>query len=172
MGERNFTKKKPGITLTVTPVRRKLAVAVVVLTIGTVAFESEVLDVFSSAGSVADGNQPSDPFSDLELILEEFGDDEESPSAPRTESEVGTQSAAADDTFPMLIPSADAPTAVSARPVSFPRQLKETSGVQTDHGQPPSALRGSGAYSFHATNSDQSAAATGIRFTGDIQPNQ
>ncbi|MCP4782050.1 MAG: hypothetical protein GY903_19090 [Fuerstiella sp.] len=173
MGERNFTKKKPGIKLTVTPVRRKLAVVVVLLTIGTLVFESEVLHVFSPDGSVEDGKQAADPFSDIESILAEFGDDEETPNAAGSESGGSSQLAAADESFPLLIPSDDTATEVPARTVSFPGQssAKTTTG-RAEYGRPQSTFPASETYGFHSDRSDHPPAATGIRFTGGIQPIQ
>ena len=173
MAGRNFTKKKPGITLSITPARRKLAIVAVVLTAGAVALESEVLDVVNPAGSTEKGGQPSDEFSELESILSEFGSDEDSPNTPQSESEVNTQLAAADESVPLLIPSVDEAKEIPARSVSFPRHSSSAkAGVQTGHSPSPSTFPGSGAHSFHSTRSDRPRVATGIRFTGDIQPIQ
>ena len=173
MAKRKLTKEKPGITLSVTPVRRKLAMGAVLITIVAVTLESEFLQVLNPGGSIEEGGQQHDDLSDLESILTEFGDDEESPDTPGSKSKVSTQLTTADESFPLLIPSVDEVAEVPARSVSFPRQSpSERPGMPTGHGQSPSTVPGGGggAYSFHSTRSDHPPAATGIRFTGDIQP--
>ncbi|HIE98276.1 MAG TPA: hypothetical protein EYG03_23260 [Planctomycetes bacterium] len=173
MGERKFKKNKPELKLSVAPGRRKLAIAVVLLTIGAVTFESELLQIFAPADSVAEGRQGSDEFSDLESILAEFGDDDASPNTPRSESEMSSQPTVADDSLPLLIPSEDAATEDPARMVSFAQESSsEKPDVHTDHGQSQSMFPAGGGYGFQSTRSDHPPAATGIRFTGHIQPIQ
>jgi hypothetical protein len=66
MGEPKFTKKKPGVKLSVPPERRKLAIIVAALTIGGGALDSELLGIFSCDDSATEAGQECDAFSELE----------------------------------------------------------------------------------------------------------
>ena len=170
MGERKFTKKRPVLKLSVTPERRKLAIIVALLTLGGVALDSDLLNIFSTDDSAAAASQKSDQFSELESMLAEFGTDAETPD---TSSAAENQTVAAEQSSPLLIPSVDTPAEVPASHVSFPQQTYDTStDAQPDDSPSASGFSGSGGYGFASPRPDHRASVTGIRFTGNIQPIQ
>jgi hypothetical protein len=173
MGERKFTNKKPRVTLSVTPERRKLAIIVALLTMGGVALDSELLNIFSADDSATAASQESDEFSELESMLAELDTDPEASNTPQTNPAAETQALAAEELSPLLIPSVDTPTEVPASHVSFPQQAYGTSTEAQPDDSPSSArFPGSSGYGFDSPRPDHRASVTGIRFTGNIQPIQ
>lgn len=159
MSERKSKKAKPRLTLSAEPQRRKLACVVVVLTIGAVAFESDLLSILNPAGSVENDGQGTDDFSELDSMLAEFSDPDDQRDTLRSQRESDAQLADSQETTPLLIPTFDTATEVPARSVSFPQQSSSGSSSTRPYGR-------------HSAYSDRNPAATGIRFTGGIQPIQ
>lgn len=170
MGDRKFTKKKPGLKLSVTPERRKLAIIVALLTMGGVALDSDLLKVFSTDDSATAASQESDQFSELETMLAEFGTDAETPDK---NSAAENHAVATEQSSTLLIPSVDTPVEVPASHISLPQQTDDTSTDALAFDSPsPSEFSASSGYGVDSPRPDHGASVTGIRFTGNIQPIQ
>ncbi len=173
MGEPKFTKKKPGVKLSVAPERRKLAIIVAALTIGGGALDSELLGIFSSDDSATEAGQESDAFSELESMLAELGSDAETPNTPQSDPAGRTHAVATNELSPLLIPHGNTPTEIPASNVSFPQQsYSESTHAQPEDSVLPSDFPGGGGYGSNSPRPDHRASVTGIRFTGNILPIQ